>query len=400
MYSWEDERGLIVKKHLKQEELALREGVETIITVDLLSAIDENSLDVSKSHMILIEVQSYPAYPDKVNMEHVIDVYARMNAPGQNKEFIDIKDTFPVMQRGEDPQMIYHYVVYDLCYLNHNAKDASTIELKFKSLSGDVRSQFDAKIVEFKHLKINCVDPDSDWFIPREDHGSCQTWDQKVWVYGGRRNVHKEIVVMDDIMYFDAKLNRWFKAVSNSKLTPAARYGHVMFCYFNYLIIFGGMSHGGDLLGDLWVYDIVKEAWYPVIDNKNLIELQTLNVQGIIPRERAYAKGVMMRELGAAYIVSGKNADGFGCDLWALKVDKVVQHVEDPDSVKIENFWVKKEFEEDMGILCRFGHSVAEVSNTTFLIYGGVNPSNNVVSDPLLYDIVNQQLVQLEETGK
>jgi hypothetical protein len=242
----------------------------------------------------------------------VIDVFARMNAPGHLDEFIDVKDTFPVMQGQDDVQMIYHYLVYDLCYLNHQLFEIPTIDLKLKSLDGEVLAKVDAKVVEFKNLKINCVDPDSDWFLPREDHGSCQTWDQKVWVYGGRRNVDKNIVVMDDIMHFDSKLNRWFKGNSNSRLKPKARYGHVMFCYFNYLIIFGGMSQEGELLGDLWVYDIIKEIWVPVIDNKNLLELQMQNVEGIIPRERAYASGIMMKLLGAAYLVGGKNNEGFG----------------------------------------------------------------------------------------
>jgi hypothetical protein len=371
-----------------------------VIPIQLEDIVPGNALDVSKTHAILIEIQSYPSEPTKVNMEHVIDVFAKMNAPGQPDEFVDIKDMFPIMNEGEDPKMIYHYIIYDLCYLNHRLAETPTIDLKFKALSGEVMSSMEAKVVQFEDVKINCVDPDSDWFIPREDHGSCQTWDQKVWVYGGRRNVGKNIVVMDDVMHYDSKLNRWFKGVDNSRVKPKARYGHVMFCYFNYLVIFGGMSHHGELLGDLWVYDIVKESWFPVIDNKNLLELQTQNVTGIIPRERAYASGVMMKVIGAAYMVGGKNDQGFACDLWALKVDKVIQHVEDPESVGIENFWVKKEFDEEMDVLCRFGHSMAEVSNSTFLIYGGVNHDNNVIAQPLLYDVLDQYLVSLEERGK
>lgn len=153
-------------------------------------------------------------------------------------------------------------------------------------------------------------------------------------------------------------------------------------------------------MGDLWVYDIVKESWTSVIDNKNLLELQMQNVTGIIPRERAYASGIMMKVIGAAYLVGGKNNVGHACDLWALKVDKVVQHVEDPKSVEIENFWVKKDFDGETPELCRYGLSTAEVTNSTFLIYGGINPSNNVVSDPLMFDILNQELRSLQEKGK
>jgi hypothetical protein len=80
-------------------------------------------------------------------------------------------------------------------------------------------------------------------------------------------------------------------------------------------------------------------------------------------------------------------------------VDKVIQHIEDPKSVGIENFRVKKEFEGNMPELCRFGHSLAEVKNTTFLIYGGVDQNDNVLSYPVLYDVIEQMTVRLEETG-
>ena len=348
MHKKKTQEDFLLKKFLNKEQIALKEGIEQEIILDLSDLGVNNTLDVSKSHVILIEVQSYPLDPEVVNLQHTIDVSAKMNAPGHLDEFIDIKDTFPVMSQKDSVDMIYNYVVYDLCYLTHHLTEKPTIQLKFKSLNGEVKSNFEAKVVEFKNLKINCVDPDSDWFMPREDHSSCQTWDQKVWVYGGRRNVEEEIIVMDDIMKYDSKLNRWFKAKVNSNLKPKARYGHVMFCYFNYLIIFGGMSHGGEMLGDLWVYDITKEIWISVIDNQNLLELQMQNVAGVIPKERAYASGIMMKVLGAAYLVGGRNRDGFACDLWALKVDKVIQHVEDPESVGIENFWVKKEFEKKM----------------------------------------------------
>ena len=214
---------------MQKEQIALRDQIEHEVKLDLTDIGVNNTLDVSKSHVIMIEIQSYPAEPDRVNMEHVIDVSSKMNAPGHLDEFIDIKDTFPVLSEEEDAKMIYHYVVYDLCYLGHQLRETPSIELKFKSLNGEINSKLEAKVVEFKNLKINCVDPDSDWFLPREDHGSCQTWDQKVWVYGGRRVKDKDIIAMDDVMKFDSKLNRWFKAKENSHLKPKARYGHVMF---------------------------------------------------------------------------------------------------------------------------------------------------------------------------
>ncbi|CAI2376411.1 unnamed protein product [Moneuplotes crassus] len=393
-----DSRGLKTTKVLKKEQIALNEKDEHIITLSLDDLGVEPSMDISESHSIIIEVWSQPASTEVVDMKQVIDVKSKMNAPGHLNEFVNIKDTIPIL-RNQTSGKIYHYIIYDLCYLSYQLQETPTIELKFEALDGSVKSDFIARVVEFKNLKINCVDSDSDWFLPREDHASCQTWDQKVWVYGGRRNVDDTVVPMGDIMKYDSKLNRWFKAKENSNLKPKPRYAHSMFCYFNYLIIFGGMSYDGEILGDLWVYDITKEIWTSVIDNKNLLELQIQNVTGVIPKERAYAASIMMKVLGAGYLVGGKNREGYACDLWALKIDKVIQYVEDPESVHISNFWVKKEFEQEMNQFCRFGHSVAEVTNTTFLIFGGLDNNDKVISSPVLYNVVNQTALDLIERG-
>ena len=116
---------------------------------------------------------------------------------------------------------------------------------------------------------------------------------------------------MDDAMYFDSLMNKWTKANVNNNLKPKPRYGHVMFCYFNYLIVFGGISHDLELLGDLWVYDIIKEQWNSIINSKNLQELQTSKVTGVIPKERAFGTGVMMQLYNSAYLAGGINNDGF-----------------------------------------------------------------------------------------
>ncbi|CAI2376833.1 unnamed protein product [Moneuplotes crassus] len=395
----EDSRGLITKKMISKETLTLQENEKQTVLLPLDDLGLGNSTGVSERHAIIVEIKSLPNEPSSVKMNNVIDVKARMNAPGHLDEFINIKDTFPPLKDKKEGNMIYHYVVYDLCYLSHQIKVIPSIELEFESLDGVVKSEYIAKVVEFKNLKINCVDPQSDWFLPREDHASCQTWDQKVWVYGGRRNIDDQVVPMGDIMKFDSKLNRWFKAKENSSIKPKPRYAHSMFCYFNYLIIFGGMSYSGEILGDLWVYDIVKETWISVMDINNVLDLQIQNITGFIPEARAYASSIMMKVLGAGYLVGGKNREGFACDLWALKVDKVIQHIEDPESVSIENFWVQKDFNQEMKEFCRFGHSVAEVTNTTFLIYGGIDQNSDVISYPVLYNVVDQTSTQLDERG-
>lgn len=149
-----DQRGLEVVKVLKKEKIALQQGVPHDIELLLEGVPPDSSKDTLSSHMIMIEVQSTPSSRD-VLMEHVIDLSARMLAPGHLTEFIDIKDTFPVQQGETSATMIYHYVVYDLCYLNNEIKEPPKIQLQLKSLDGGVLSEIDAKLVKFHHLKIN-----------------------------------------------------------------------------------------------------------------------------------------------------------------------------------------------------------------------------------------------------
>ena len=265
----------------------------------------DGGAEALSSQMVLIEIWSYPKNPKEVVIESVIDVFAKINAPGYPNEFIDIKDTFPIVEEDNSIRKIYHYIIYDLCYLRKEVINPATIHLKFTSLKGEIKSEINAKIVEFKTIKIKWVDPDGDWFLPREDHASCQTWDQRVWVFGGRRSIDKEFSPIDDVMYFDSRMNKWTKGKNNNNLKPKARYGHVMFWYFNYLIIFGGITNDFELLGDLWVYDVIKEQWNLILDSKNLPELQVSKITGVIPKERAYSTGIMMHEFNSAFLAGG-----------------------------------------------------------------------------------------------
>ena len=50
--------------------------------------------------------------------------------------------------------------------------------------------------------------------------------------------------------------------------------------------------------------------------------------------------------------------------------------------------------------MCRYGHSAEKVSNSTFLIFGGINNKYNTMNMPLLVNIANNTIIKLEEKGK
>lgn len=78
-----------------------------------------------------------------------------------------------------------------------------------------------------------------------------------------------------------------------------------MFCYYNYLIVFGGEGENGVVLGDLWLYDIVKRTWHNIMDAANIHQLTHQNVTGIIPAPRVFAAGEVNERFGAAFVSGG-----------------------------------------------------------------------------------------------
>ena len=62
---------------------------------------------------------------------------------------------------------------------------------------------------------------------------------------------------LNDLYQYQDATNTW-KKMKNNGQTPKPRRGHVMFCYYNYLVLFGGEGPDGKVLGDLWVYDVIK----------------------------------------------------------------------------------------------------------------------------------------------
>ena len=104
--------GLVTRKVIKKEEILLKDKEESEMQLQIEGV--NNTEESLSRQMILIEIWSYPKNPKEVVIDSVIDVYAKMNAPGHPKEFIDIKDTFPIVEEDKSIKVIYHYIIYDL----------------------------------------------------------------------------------------------------------------------------------------------------------------------------------------------------------------------------------------------------------------------------------------------
>lgn len=359
-----------------------------------MKSIFQNKPDLSvDKNVVVIEVQNEVISQGTSSLEHIIDVEAKMVASAIPAAGVDIKD---IVVQKDGKNMILHYIVYDLCNVD---KDAF-ISLDIVALDGKFKGYVGALIVDLESFSIKCTDKESETFLPREQHGACESWDSKIWVFGGKRNVKKTEEVLNDIMVLDVTKNSWKTVTPSSGSKPTPRFGHVMLCYFQYFIVFGGQSKDGKTLGDLWVFDTISEKWTFVIDHSDTHELSHLNLSGVVPSPRMFASAIMIPELGAGYITGGLTDRGVACDIWALKVERLAAFVEDRQKNPLTNFWIQKTFHDaDQSFLCRENHASALVDGGTFVVYGGLDKNHNFVHQPYTFNAVQNSLQKLRVVG-
>lgn len=376
------------------EELKLRKGQASLVSISISDIYQKRpNLDTHKN-VIVIQVQNEVKSKGSSNLDHLIDVAAQVVTETEKEDPVDIKDVIINDEKGD---VILHYIIYDLC----NLSETSKINLNIEALDGEFTGFVSAEIIDMDPFSIQCIDKRSETFKPREQHGACETWDGTVWVYGGKRNVDKDEEIMGDIMSFDSKLRRWRTVTPSTNTGPAPRFGHTMMCYFNFLIVFGGQGQRGKVLGDLWVFDIVKEQWRFIMDTADTHEIGRLGVSGIVPSPRMFAASVMNPDVGAGYIIGGMMEMGVACDIWALSVDRIISYVEDRYKSPITNFWIKREVSDHhMDYLCRSGHAAALIDPNTFLIYGGINEQRKFVDESVTFNVVRGTFTVLAAEGE
>lgn len=180
------------------------------------------NLDPSKD-LVVIHVQNTVKSKGDSNLLHLIDVTSFVVDEKHGDQSVDIRDV--VINDDENGDVILHYIIYDLC----NLGNSSVIMLEIDALDGQFEGFVSGELVDFSPFSIQCIDEDSEVFVPREQHGSCNTWDGTIWVFGGKRTVDKDDVVLDDVMSFDSKLKSWRTVKPSTKSRPGARFGHVQF---------------------------------------------------------------------------------------------------------------------------------------------------------------------------
>ena len=368
-----------------------------LLTKDLIHAHLAGSILSKKPDLsihkntLVIQVQNEVISSGNTPLEDLIDVESQMYVDGKMIEKVDIKD---VVVQKDGKNMILHYIVYDLWHFN---KD-SYINLKIQVFDGSFTGFVSAVFTNLETYSIKCIDKESEIFIPREQHGSCESWDSKIWVFGGKRTVSKKEVAMNDVMVYDAIKNSWKSIIPSSGQTPTPRFGHILFCYFQYLIVFGGQSESGKPLGDLWVFDTITEKWTFIMDTDDTHEFTHYDIEGYLPKARMFATGNSFHKSSAGFVSGGLTKDGVAWDIWILNFEKLALIVERDDK-KLETVWSKMKIKEaDVPVLCRQGHVSAITGEKEFVVYGGLDQNNKFVNTAYSFSI-NKLVTQLAPVG-
>ena len=164
------------------------------------------------------------------------------------------------------------------------------------------------------------------------------------------------------------------------------------------MVVFGGQNKAGKALGDLWVFDTIVEKWNFIMDTADTHELKHLGLVDDLPTPRMFAAATMVPEIGAGYITGGFTNTGVACDVWGLRVDKVVSF---SPSDSLSNYWVKKIINhQDNRFLCREGHSMAMINPETFVVYGGLDENKEFNHKMYTYQVIKNNIQILTTVGE
>ena len=76
------------------------------------------------------------------------------------------------------------------------------------------------------------------------------------------------------------------------------------------MLIFGGQGKDGEVLGDMWVFDIIKEQWKFIMNTEDTHEIGRKGVRGTVPAPRMFSASVLNLDKGAGFITGGMTDKG------------------------------------------------------------------------------------------
>lgn len=209
---------------------------------------------------------------------------------------------------------------------------------------------------------------------------------------------------IDNNLYLFNASNKWEILTPIDNDFPIGRHGHNLFCYENYLILFGGKNLKNLYQKELLVFDLNLKLWIDVkyILDRNDNDLNSLNSEKNIDEigiEKFESSGIIMENINKLIIFGGSN-DFEDKNLYFLDLKNLKEYVKMKAKYKtkkffsfsslekrefydkfldnkLKNLWKILKFED---LLPRYGVSLTQINSEEILFFGGIDRNLNPVN--------------------
>jgi len=211
---------------------------------------------------------------------------------------------------------------------------------------------------------------------------------------------------VDNNLFLFNSGNKWEIINPKGNSIPIGRYGHNLFNFDNYLILFGGKDKDDNILSDLWVFDLIEKEWIEIyysfkldnikensIINNVDIKDKIINTKNKFGISKFMASGIIIKNLGKILIYGGQN-DLDNKNIYLLDLKKLLDIIncfktkifsnffkfnEKKDQVanKLKDLWEEKKIDD---LTPRYGLSITQLNNLDVMFFGGIDRNSNTLS--------------------
>lgn len=221
---------------------------------------------------------------------------------------------------------------------------------------------------------------------------------------------------LDDRLFLYNSTNEWEIINVKNDFKPCERYGHNMFYFEDYLILFAGKDKNDNILSDLWVFDLNENNWIEInykldLDNnsRNVYEInksdqtnQLYNYQDVkfYGIKKYLSSGTVLKNLGKILIFGGSN-NFDDKNIYLLDLKNLIEVIlfykrslnkkqffsfQNKNEEKneayelnflLKNIWNLIKIEE---LTPRYGHSITQINNQEIMLFGGIDRNLNYLS--------------------
>lgn len=120
----------------------------------------------------------------------------------------------------------YYYLLFDLCYVTVD----SLLQISIIKNAGKHSIEVNVHIDKIQDFNVNCIDPKSDVFLPRQYHGACESFNHNIWTFGGKGAPNENGTrILNSLEYYADSENKWIRVEPQSKIAPEPRFGLRLF---------------------------------------------------------------------------------------------------------------------------------------------------------------------------